>query len=295
MPREVLPGQFYMLTRRCTQRMFLLRPDDATNNAFVYCLAQAAQRSGVEVILPVVLSNHHHTVVYDRSGRIIEFVEYLHKFVARSQNALRHRSENFWSSDPPSLVRLVDAADVMAKLIYAATNPVKDHLVERVHHWPGVNGLAALLNDRPLTASRPRHFFRSNGHMPRRATLHLVIPNELGDPETFRRTLRACVAAFEQRVAAARLRSGRRVVGRRGVENQSWRQQSTSDEAPIGRRPRIAARSVWSRIEALLRNRAFVAAYRTALLRWRAGLDAVFPAGTYWLRRFANVMIAAPP
>jgi predicted component of type VI protein secretion system len=183
----------------------------------------------------------------------------------------------------------------MAKLIYAATNPVKDHLVDRVHHWPGVNGLSALLNDRPLSASRPRHFFRSNGGLPRRAALRLVIPSELGDADAFRRTLRECVAAFEQRIAADRLRTGRRIVGRRGVENQSWRQQPTSEEARVVGRPRIAARSVWSRIEALLRNRAFVAAYRTARLRWRAGLEAVFPIGTYWLRRFANVPVAAPP
>lgn len=295
MPREILPGQFYMLTRRCTQRMFLLRPDDETNNAFVYCLAHAAQKYSVDVILPVVLSNHHHTVVFDRSGRIVEFVEHLHKFVAKSQNALRRRNENFWSSEPPSLVRLVDAADVMAKLVYVATNPVKDHLVERAHHWPGVNGLSALLNDRPLTASRPRHFFRSNGRMPRRTTLRLVIPSELGDPDAFRRTLRGCVAAFEQRLATDRSRTGRRIVGRRSVERQSWRQQATSDDACTGRRPRVAARSIWSRVEASLRNRVFVAAYHAARLRWRAGLAAIFPIGTYWLRRFANVMIAAPP
>jgi hypothetical protein len=33
-PREILPNSFYLLNRRCTQRMFLLRPDDETNNAF---------------------------------------------------------------------------------------------------------------------------------------------------------------------------------------------------------------------------------------------------------------------
>jgi len=34
----------YMITRRCTQRQFLMRPDDETNNAFIYCLAEAASR-----------------------------------------------------------------------------------------------------------------------------------------------------------------------------------------------------------------------------------------------------------
>jgi len=36
LPREVIPGQFYMITCRCQQRQFLLRPHEATNNAFAY-------------------------------------------------------------------------------------------------------------------------------------------------------------------------------------------------------------------------------------------------------------------
>jgi hypothetical protein len=33
-------------------------------------------------------------------------------------------------------------------------------------------------------------------------------------------------------------------------------------------------------------------AYRAARLLWRAGLPAVFPPGTYWLARFANITVA---
>jgi hypothetical protein len=57
-PRQVLPGQFYLLTRRCTQRQFLLRPDEITNNAFVYCLGEAAQRFEIDILLPTAMSNH---------------------------------------------------------------------------------------------------------------------------------------------------------------------------------------------------------------------------------------------
>ena len=44
LPRQVLPRQFYLITRRCCRRQFLLRPDAATNNAFLYCLIAAALR-----------------------------------------------------------------------------------------------------------------------------------------------------------------------------------------------------------------------------------------------------------
>ena len=102
---------------------------------------------------------------------------------ARSQNALRGRWENFWSSEQVCVVKLVGREAVMDKLVYTATNPVKDHLVDRVQHWPGVNGLAALLAGRPLRATRPLHFFRSTGAMPETVELRLTIPAEPG-PET---------------------------------------------------------------------------------------------------------------
>lgn len=47
------------------------------------------------------------------------------------------------------------------------------------------------------------------------------------------------------------------------------------------------------RIEAHLRNRQFLTAYREARELWIAGAQSLFPIGTYWLRRFAQVPISA--
>ncbi len=292
LPRQVLPGQFYMITRRCQQRQFLLRPDDETNNAFTYCLIEAAQRSEIDVLLPCAMSNHYHAVIYDRLGRYPEFVEHFHKMFARSQNALRGRWENFWSSEQVCIVRLVDRQDVINKLVYTATNPVQDHLVERVHHWPGVNGLPALLGGRSLRATRPWHFFRPNGPMPEMVEMQLKLPPEIGPEADVLAELRDRVRAVEAECAAERQRTGRRVCGRRAVLAQSWRSHPTSREPRRNLRPRIAARSKWARIEALLRNRGFVLAYRCAREAWRAGAAVMFPPGTYWLRRFAQVVVA---
>jgi hypothetical protein len=78
---------------------------------------------------------------------------------ARSQNALRGRWENLWSSEQVCVVKLVGRDPVMDKLVYTACNPVQADLVDRVHHWPGVNGLVPLLAGRSLRATRPLHFF----------------------------------------------------------------------------------------------------------------------------------------
>ena len=141
LPRQALPHQFYLITRRCAQRQFLLRSDKATNNAFLYCLIDAAVRCEIDVLLPCAMSNHYRAVIYDRAGRYPEFIEHFHKLLARSQNALRGRWENVWSCEQTCVVRLVDRQAVIDKLVYTATNPVADHRVDRVARWPGVNGL----------------------------------------------------------------------------------------------------------------------------------------------------------
>jgi hypothetical protein len=292
LPRQVLPRQFYLITRRCTQRQFLLRPDAATNNAFLYCLIHAALRCEIDVLLPCAMSNHYHVVVYDRLGRYPEFIEHFHKLFARSQNALRGRWENFWASEQTCVVKLVDRDAVLDKLTYTAANPVLDHLVERVHHWPGVNGLSALLNGHMIRARRPLHFFRPEGGMPTELEMSLTIPSELGPAAEVLSELRDRVHRVEQECAAERQRTGGRVLGRRAVLAQSWRDQPGSREPRRNLRPCVATRSAWARVEALMRNRSFLLEYAEARSRWLAGVAAVFPQGTYWLHRFTAAPIS---
>ena len=290
LPREVIPGSCYFITRRCTQRQFLLKPDPRINDAFLYCLAVAAERFHIDVLLPCTVTNHYHSVIFDREGTYPAFIEYFHKLVARSQNALLGRTENFWSSQQTCVVRLVEIDDVISKLIYTATNPVKDHLVDKLHHWPGVNGYQALVNGWTITVNRPRHFFRVDGPLPAKATLRLGVPPELGPAATIIDALVAGVAAAEKNAASERARSGGRVLGRRTVLKQKWWDRPSSVK-PEGHklRPTVAARSVWSRIEALSRNRLFIDSYRIARQLWREGKPACFPPGTYWLRLYAGV------
>lgn len=292
LPRQVLPGRFYMLTRRCTQRQFLLRPDAETNNAYAYCLAEAAQRFGIELILSQPMSNHHHTNLFDRHGRIVEFTEHFHKMLAKCQNALRGRWENMWSSEPPCLVELVGRADIIDKTVYVATNPVLAHLVDRVHHWPGAPTVRSMLEQEPIRARRPWYFFRNEGPMPETVDLTFTIPPELGDRDSVLNEVRERIAAVENELAGARAKTGKRVLGRREVLRQPWRESPDSFEPRRGLRPRVAARSQWERVAVLCRNRAFVKAYAAARSAWLAGTPIPFPAGTYWLRRFVGVPIA---
>ena len=297
LPRRIVAGGVYLVTRRCTQRQFLLRPDRETTNAFIYCLAFAAQRTQMQVLAFLAHSNHHHTVVVDTHGRMPEFLECFHRLVAKHQNALRGRWENLWASEATSVVELLDTDDILAKITYALTNPVKDHLIERADQWPGATSLWANLTGRPLTARRPLRFFRRDGAMPEWLTLHCDRPPGLGHltPADWQALLAERIRAVELSTRAELESTGNRVLGRARVMKQSPVERPQSHEERRKVSPRVASANKWARIEATQRNKVFLATYRAARDLWRAGMAAIFPAGTYWLRRFAGVPVEGSP
>jgi REP element-mobilizing transposase RayT len=284
-----------MVTRRCTQRQFLLRPDSETNNAFIYCLALAANRTGVRVLAFLAHSNHHHTIVLDPHGRMPEFLEGFHKLVAKHQNALRGRWENFWASEATSVVELADAEATLARITYALTNPVKDHLVERADQWPGASSLHANLDDMALHAHRPRNFFRKDGALPETIRLVCIRPPgfETLSHNDWRTLLSDRIRAVEVKAIGDRRQDNRHILGRAAVLRQRPTERPRSHEPRRQLSPRVASINKWARIEAIQRNKAFLAAYQAARDLWQSGFDAIFPVGTYWLRRFAGVPVAA--
>ncbi|MGE0546064.1 MAG: hypothetical protein AB7O24_07400 [Kofleriaceae bacterium] len=279
-----------MVTRGCTQQQFLLRPDPETNNAFLYCLIEAALRSNVQVISAQMMSNHSHEATLDREANLVEFYQRFHAHLAKCVNMRRGRWENMWSSEQTSVVEPLDREAWISQLVYIAMNPVRAGLVEKVHQWPGPKFVQALLNKRTLRATRPQ-FFRAGGSMPAVVEYAPTIPPELGDADEVIAELRRRIAAEEAECARTRTRP---VLGRRRVLRQSWRDTAMSYRTHRGISPRVASRNKWRRIERLQYNAAWLAEYQAARALWITGLPAEFPPGTYWLARFANVQIRGP-
>jgi hypothetical protein len=295
--RPVLPNRAYMFTRRCAQRQFLMRPDTETNNAFIYCLAVAVERTGIELLFTQAEGNHHHTGALDGKGNYPEFLEQVHKLFAKCQNALRGRWENFWASEQTSVVRLEEPGDVLDKMIYALTNPVKDHLVEKAIDWPGVSALQAILTGKELTAYRPKHFFRENGKMPKRVKLKFHRPKgyEHLTQHAWAALVMERIEQVERNAREERRANGGRVLGVRAILQQRPTDRPENHEPRRQLNPRIAAKNKWRRIEGLLRNKAFQLAYAEARDAFRRGVaDVIFPEGTYWLTRFAGAFVPLP-
>ncbi|HXU61412.1 MAG TPA: hypothetical protein VN962_06910 [Polyangia bacterium] len=293
--RPVIEHRTYMFTRRCSERRFFLRPDPETTNAFWYCLGWAAEKHGQIIHAAVALSNHTHVVATDPRGVYPDFLRDFHGLLARVVNAWRGRWEHFWDANQASAVVLEDEGAQLEKLIYVLTNPVG--LVEHAREWPGATALHAILSGRTISATRPKHFFRTDergGAMPERVSITFEPPPALApsSPEAFTRLVQEHVAAVEQQAAVKRRHAGTSVLGRKRILAQRWNDRPDDAEPRRQLSPTLACRDRWRRIERLKQNRLFHDLYRAAFESFRAGLAAIFPLGTWSMRFRASIQIS---
>lgn len=322
-PRQVLPNSTLLLTRRCTQGQFLLRPEPILNEAFMYCLAAGARQTGVLVHGFVVLSNHWHALVTDPQARVPEFLHLVHRNVALCVNELRDRRENVWSSAKPSIVTLETPADALRKLIYVLANPVASCLVEKGADWPGLTSAEMTVGSTRLVR-RPKLFFSESGEMPAQAELHLSpLPGFSFSDHELTDAIGHQLSSREDVLAADREAAGVGVLGANAclradpfATPDDFRDRSSGSvslpqaakktiRSPTQERkaagninPRFAAIDKRARAAARERLASFLRRYHTARDTWRSGIkNVLFPAGTYWLRIHAGVscQTGAPP
>jgi hypothetical protein len=296
-PRQILPGQIYMINRRCTQRQLLLRPDKKTTQVFVYALGEAAAKFGVELIAWYASGNHYHAVVYDPHGRLPLFLERFHKLCARALNARWKRWENFWASEQTCAVRLVDDAALLEKVVYTLANPVLDNLVDRVFEWPGASSLRyTSAAPRAIKVARPKIFFRGGGPMPDEVTLVATTPpRHRGDPAAWAELVHLGVRKKERIAREERLSKGTRVLGRRRILAGSPFDRPRSPARRRDRRPHVACGCAERYLRELGALRRFRAAHAEARRRFADGERyVVFPAGTYLMRVAFGAACAAP-
>ncbi len=283
-PRRILPGATYLITRRCYQRTFRLRPSPDTTHVLAYCLALAMDKTGVVLHAACFMSNHHHLVVTDPRGELPNFLRELHRFTAKALNASQGQWENLWSAEPCSAVRLADDFDVVDKIAYVAANPVAAGLVARPEEWPGLS----MWRPGVVKVARPRGYFREGG-CPDGVTLHVEAPGSTGErawlPSHWARYVREALAT---KVATAHRQmhmAGRRFLGRAAVLAQSFVKRARSSEPKRVLVPTTAAKDPNARRLLLGLQKAFRIAYKRALEAWKAGDRlTVFPAGTWWMR-----------
>jgi REP element-mobilizing transposase RayT len=294
--RRHAPNTCYLVTTRCHQARFLLRPEPAINEAVLEWLTRA-QRAypGVHLFGLCVMSNHLHLLVRDTRGELAAWASYLLGNLARSVNAIRERCgvvfERRYSAEP-----VLDDAALLDRLVYVVTNPVNAGLCTQSRHWPGL-----LLWPR---AGEPewcevswvgrkayrsaRYRARQRGQAPPnpdafrvRGTLVIhPLATEIGSGSEGGCEIAEAIVARERELAADRRRSGRPAMTRREVLAQDWHAAPPYPK----RSPRPACHTTERSLrQAFVEGfREFVGAFRKASAQWRLGIRNVpFPPWSY--------------
>jgi putative transposase len=284
-----------MITRRCSQRSFRLRPSQETNRIFMYCLAFALEKTGVLLHAACVMSNHHHLVVTDPRGVLPDFLRELHRLTAKAMNASQGHWENLWAAEPCNVVRLVTDADVADKIAYVVANPVAAGLVTQPEAWPGFLSWG----EKTLRVTRPLAYFSEEGTCPHELRLVVEAPPTRDGMQATRhvwmeRVARAISEKIRTAHRAAR-KAGREFLGPEAALAESLVRTARSKEDRRGVVPTFAAKVTAVRKGLQHIEQRFRARYREALGWWRRGRrDVVFPHGTWGMRVFHAAMVGEP-
>lgn len=288
LPRCVLPRRTYLITRRCLGRRFLLRPDDALNNAFVYCLALAAEKHRVSVHAFCAMSNHYHLIITDTDGVLPDFMAWLNRQLAMCVKRLRRWDEVVWEPNVAySAVELAGGSEALDKAAYVVLNPVSAALVRSPERWPGAVSTVERLRIGRMRATRPSVWFANDA--PESVSLELSPPPCFAGPLDYCKALEGLLQRRGALLRAELQRKGRSFLGRVRLRKTAVATRPTKKKERLGRNPVFSAltRSAW--LTAVERLRAFRLAYRTAYRAWRNGDRSVeFPAGTWWVVRYAG-------
>jgi len=290
-PRPIFPGRRYLITRRTRLREMWLVPSDDVNHIVGYCTAIASERTGVQLVAGVAMSNHLHDVVIDHEARIPEFTHWRHTFIAK---CIKHRfgvEENLWSTAGTCYTELLDDDAVMDKIGYTLANPVAARLVRRRRDWPGFITSVRDLRGGAYTFERPDFF---SSAMPDTATLTLRRPDifpELTDDELVTRAAQD-LRRRELDVRHDAERHGLKFLGPARVRAVV---PGTTPKGPAPQsdiRPRFATRNAALLADAIKRIYDFWGEYdQTRADRIDSDSTTPFPAGTYAVHRFLGLPV----
>jgi REP element-mobilizing transposase RayT len=293
-----VPGGTYLVTRTTSERRFFLRPDPVVAEVFTYCLFRAAGVHGVDVHAVCVEASHFHLVATDTRGELSEFMRWLDRHVAlclMEHYRSAHPGQNLegiWSKQPFSAALLLTEAAIVEAIVYTLTNPVKDGLVRDYRNWPGVVSRPGDWLKPERYARRPELYFDQDDDEHREVTARLSIPAQFRDrdPDAFVRDVETRIRETQQAAAVTLAHAGRSFMGEKAVCRQDPFASPTSTRPKGGLNPRVAAGGDREALkQGILALRDFRDRYREAWHRFRRGLKAIFPGGTYLLRRLYGV------
>jgi REP element-mobilizing transposase RayT len=279
------------VTMRTVHGRFLLRPSKTLNDLVVGVFGRAQRKYGMKIHALACLSSHWHALLSpDSPQQLAAFMDYAAGNLAREIGKLHGWQEKFWGRRYSAIVVSDEPDAQMERLSYILSQGVKENLVERPQHWPGVHCAAALLAGRALEGT----WFDRTGLYQARRRREDTTAAAFAEPEQLVFTPLPCWAhlpspAWRGRVAemlrtivddGRRARAGGGVLGKRAILAQHPHDKPhVSDRSPA---PLVHAATRAMRLMLRTAYYEFVAAFREAAIKLRRGDRFVhFPRGAF--------------
>jgi REP element-mobilizing transposase RayT len=266
------------VTARCSEERFFLLPGPELNFIVGTWIARAIKKYEIELFAFVVMGNHWHFVLRAPRGNLSEFMQYLMSQVARKVNLLRERHGDLWE-DRYACQPILDDASLIDRMLYCLLNPCKAGLVPTVDFYPGLSSYEANLRGVASIVVIP------SATQPSQELAEIPIalpPSWQGVSEAEAVRLRKLLA----QEVRARLESYRPEPATRAMQRRTSRLKKldpfSRPENPARKRaPLCFAATKHFRDHFRQIRRAFVAAYHRASEQFRAGIEVLFPAGSF--------------
>ncbi len=216
--RMHLEDEFHMVTNRCEEGRFFLKPTKEIRHIITYWFARAMNKygKGLDVYSFCFLCNHFHMLCKDNDGSLATFMGYFQGNVAKAINKeLGRGPAHFWQGHYDDQI-IEGERTFWKKYLYVVTNTVKSGLVNRASQWTGFCSYEASLSNGPIIVSgvnRTRFHNANRGNKKRakkefvqRFEFSLAIPPGLEgfSPEDRAREIKNMVAQAEAHYVARR-------------------------------------------------------------------------------------------
>ncbi len=286
-------GATVEVTCRTIHSRFLLRPDPVVNDIVVGVLGRAQRKYPIRVCSYAFASNHFHLILdVDDALQLARFMRYVNSNLARKIGRRVDWRDKFWARRYQAIVISAEEGAQVERLKYVLAHGVKEGLVEKVTHWPGVHCAQALMAGETVQGywydETQAYAARRRGEdfdPMRFATLETLTLSPLPCWKHFseekRRKLAAdLIAEIEAEAAVHRQGTGSQALGASAVRGQHpFDRPKKSKKSPA---PWFHAASKAVRQELYEAYGWFVAAFREAAEKLRAGNRMVsFPTGSF--------------
>jgi REP element-mobilizing transposase RayT len=286
-------GALVEVTCRTIHGRLLLRPSQQLDEIVVGILARAQKTFQVRCCGYCFLGNHYHLLLdVDSAEQLSKFMGYVNSNLAREAGRLADWRDKFWSRRYQAILVSAEEAAQTERLKYVLSHGPKEGLVERPCDWPGLHAARDFSEGRAIVgywfdrtqeyaARRRRHTFDRLRFATRETLTLSPLPCWKSLSEAaWRQRAAALVAEIEGEFATQRAKTGNQTLGVPAILAQNPHdrpQRSKRSPAPF-----VHAASHQVRRELHEAYRWFVAAYRTAAEKLRAGdSTARFPAGSF--------------